>query len=378
MGIAAVVALVALSSGLEDTIAGEFKKMGADKISLLSTMGGIPSPFASELSANPLSEAELETVKKSRGVRNAAGVLISQGKVSYGTSDGRVLNVAGMPLDGGKELYEETVGLEVSRGSMFRKSDSKTAILGSLVAKSAFSREISLGDKIAILGNEFKVIGIAKELGDPQRDSRVFIPLGDAREVFSQPEIFSIIVAQAEVGAVPAAVAEEIKRKIRMQRHQKQGEEDFAVATSEQFLASLKSILGVVQAVLVGVAAISLLVGGLGIMNTMYTSVVERTREIGIMKAIGARNGDVAAVFLIESGLLGAVGGILGILFGVSFALIAQFAARQAIGSDLFSASISIELLAGAFLFSFAVGALSGALPAIGAARLKPVQALRQ
>jgi len=133
----------------------------------------------------------------------------------------------------------------------------------------------------------------------------------------------------------------------------------------------------VVEAMIVGIAAISLLVGGVGIMNTMYTSVLERTREIGIMKAIGARNGDILAIFLIESGMLGAVGGIVGILIGMGLGKATEIIAQQAMGSELLKAQFTPELIIGALMFSFVIGAVSGALPARNAASLKPVDALR-
>ncbi|PIY91579.1 hypothetical protein COY71_02380 [Candidatus Micrarchaeota archaeon CG_4_10_14_0_8_um_filter_60_7] len=201
--------------------------------------------------------------------------------------------------------------------------------------------------------------------------------LDDCRKLFDDPEAVSMIYAQTQVGAEPARVAERIEDKLRKTRHEEEGKETFTVSTSEQLLESFSVILGVVEAMIIGIAAISLLVGGIGIMNTMYTSVMERTREIGIMKAIGARNGDILAIFLIESGMLGAVGGIVGILAGMGLGKLTEIIAEAALGSQLLKASFTPELLIGALLFSFVIGALSGTLPARQAASLKPVDALR-
>ena len=131
------------------------------------------------------------------------------------------------------------------------------------------------------------------------------------------------------------------------------------------------------QAVLVGIAAISLLVGGIGIMNTMYTSVLERTKEIGTMKAVGARNSDILLIFLMESGLLGLVGGAIGIAIGFGLGKGTEYIAGMYLGSGLLRAVFPWYLILGALAFSFIIGSLSGALPAVQASRLKPVDALR-
>ena len=155
----------------------------------------------------------------------------------------------------------------------------------------------------------------------------------------------------------------------------KRDDTNFQVVTATQILEQINQVLGVMQFVLVGIAAISLVVGAIGIMNSMYTSVLERTKDIGIMKAIGARNSDILKIFLIESGLIGLVGGIFGILLGSAMALIIGQLSKNA----GFSLIIKIEPLVLIFglLFAFVVGIISGILPAYQASRLKPVDALR-
>ena len=140
---------------------------------------------------------------------------------------------------------------------------------------------------------------------------------------------------------------------------------------------SFNNIFAVVQGVLVGIAGISLLVGGVGIMNTMYTSVLERTKEIGTMKAIGAKNSHILFLFLVESGLLGLAGGLIGVIIGLGMAKGTEYAATAYIGSPLLQASMDPLIIFGALSFSFIVGTLSGVLPALQASKLKPVDALR-
>ncbi|MBW2996880.1 FtsX-like permease family protein, partial [Candidatus Woesearchaeota archaeon] len=150
----------------------------------------------------------------------------------------------------------------------------------------------------------------------------------------------------------------------------------FTVSTTDDYMETFGIVLTVVQIVLIGIAAISLLVGGVNIANTMYTSVLERTNEVGIMKAIGARNSDVFLLFLIESGILGVVGGIAGIAVGIGLSKLVAFVAASA-GWTFIQTLFPWYLTIGALLFSFAVGAISGTLPAYQASKLKPVDALR-
>ena len=216
-----------------------------------------------------------------------------------------------------------------------------------------------------------------EKTGDPGNDAAVYIPKDVFREIFNTPNEESTIMVNIAKGFDPEEVAKDIERKLRKFRDEKEGEETFSVQTSEQLLESFSNIFGIVQAVLVGIAAISLLVGGIGIMNTMYTAVLERTKEIGTMKAVGARNSDILLIFLFESGLLGLVGGGIGIMIGVGLGKSAEYIATMALGTDLLQAYFPWYLILGALMFSFCIGALSGIFPAMQAAKLKPADALR-
>ena len=175
----------------------------------------------------------------------------------------------------------------------------------------------------------------------------------------------------------PDIVAEDIEEALRDERDERIGQETFSVQSFSQLLETFTDIFAVVQAVLIGIAAISLIVGGIGIMNTMYTSVLERTKEIGIMKAVGARNRDIFLIFLIESGLLGLVGGIIGILLGIGIGKGVEYLAASQLGTPFLQAIFGFPLILSALAFSFIIGAASGVLPAMQAARLKPADALR-
>ena len=152
---------------------------------------------------------------------------------------------------------------------------------------------------------------------------------------------------------------------------------DFEVQTPQQIVETFGIVLFAVQAVIVGIAFISLIVGGIGITNTMYTAVMERTKEIGIMKSIGARNSDIFKLFFIESGILGMAGGIIGIILGFGLGKLVENAGRTILGTELLTPVFSPLLIISALLFSFLVGSISGLMPALQASKLNPVDALR-
>ena len=147
--------------------------------------------------------------------------------------------------------------------------------------------------------------------------------------------------------------------------------------TPLQAIGTVNTILNIINLIVVGIAVISLLVGGIGIANTMYTSVLERTREIGTMKAVGAKNKDILLIFLIESGLLGLVGGIVGALIGLGLGFIVSGAANSYFGEEIIRVNLSLPLIFGAIIFSFLMGIFAGVVPALQASKLKPVEALR-
>jgi putative ABC transport system permease protein len=172
-------------------------------------------------------------------------------------------------------------------------------------------------------------------------------------------------------------ISENINSKLIKFRGLTEKTKDFYISTPEELLASFDIILNIITAFLVGIAAISLLVGGIGIMNTMYTSVLERTKEIGTMKAVGAKNSDILWIFLFESGLIGLIGGIMGVVLGYGISKTVEIIAITSLKTTLLRAAVPPYLLFGCLGFAFLIGALSGTIPALMASKLKPVDALR-
>ncbi len=374
IGISAVVALISLGQGLQDTINAQFEKVGADKIIIQSKEIG----FGGQNVQRPLTRKEIDLVGDVYGVINAAGSLFSGVNVVYNDLQRTVYAISVPEKKDEEDLMTRFNTWEADDGRLLTHKDTEKVIVGhNLANKKTFLKNIRTGDKIEINGKIFEVMGILKRTGDPTMDGGIGIAEEDLRSILKNENTYSYIVAQSEISESPEEVVKRIEKVMRRERHLKEGKEDFNVQTSTELIASFNSVLNIIQAVFAGIAAISLLVGGIGIMNTMYTAVLERTNEIGVMKAIGAKNSDIMKIFLIESGVLGIAGGIAGIVIGILISKTVEIGANSAFGPGTIYASFSPQLIIGMLLFSFLVGSVSGMLPAVRASKLKPVDALR-
>jgi putative ABC transport system permease protein len=239
--------------------------------------------------------------------------------------------------------------------------------------------EIKVNTKINIKGSDFIVKGILKSTGDKVDDGAIMIDLDFYRKITGDKKWGPMAIATIKPGFTPEQVAENIKSQLERIGKRKRGEEtpSFSVITSEKAAGLVGNIMAIMQFVVFAFGSIAILVGAIGIMNTMYTSIRERTREIGIMKAVGAKNSTIALIFLIESGIIGLVGGIGGVVLGLGLAKAIEIY-FQVHPFVYLKAFVSPYLIIFILIFSFLIGCLSGFFPARQAARLKPVEALRR
>lgn len=361
IGVAAIVALISLSLGLQATIEEQFEAFGADRL-LIAAQGFQGHGTQSE----GITDDDISILERMGEFKTISYGSARPGEVEF-------KNKAKFPSifggKNGKELLEDTT--DIAEGRYIDTGDDNDALIGSRIADGLFKDEIRIRNKIKIAGKEFRVVGILEPVGNQQDDNTVYITLNAYREIFGETNEVDFISAQIKPGVNILDLQEKVKDEFEKAR----GDKNIEVVTPTQILEQIGSILGVVQAVLVGIAAISLVVGGIGITNSMYTTVLERTKEIGIMKSIGARNFDVLAIFLIESGLMGLVGGFFGVLLGTGISLaIGKFSTEA--GFKLLVA-VNPGLMLFGLLFAFIVGMVSGSLPARQASKLKPVDALR-
>jgi putative ABC transport system permease protein len=371
IGIASVVALISLGQGLQASIEEQFAALGTDKITITpkGAFSGLPS-------SKPLVEDDVKLIESIKGVDIATEYIMDSLDVEYKSQERSVI-IYGIDPVKYQQLFSATYTVEFGRD--FKEGDKDKVVVGYNAANKDFDKNIDVGNKIIISGKIFEVIGVMEKIGSPPDDSAIMMTTDSLRELTGEEKEVSGIFAKVKTGEDVNEVAADIEKELKREKEEKLSEKPktFEVMTSEQLLNTFGDILGIVQAVLVGIAAISLLVGGIGIMNTMYTAVIERTKEIGTMKAVGAKNSDILLIFLFESGLLGLVGGAIGIGIGIGLGKIAEYFAANALGTDLFHAAFPWYLIAGALAFSFVIGTLSGILPAMQAAKLKPADALR-
>ena len=376
IGIAAVVALISLSQGLQNAISEQFVSLGSDKVVVQAISSGFGPPGTG--AEVPLTKKDLDKVEEVQGVENALGRLVRSAKLEY-KDEVKYSYVVTMPEENEDiVLTIEVNNYNIGQGRLLKKGDRFVAMVGSGFAEDFFEEKLLLRNKIKIEDVEFKVAGILKKSGNPQQDETIVVPEEAFRLVTGITETFDLIPAKISSGENLDLVAGRIKKALRKYRNVEEGKEDFTVETPQNILATLTTILTIVQGVLVGIAMISLLVGGIGIMNTMYTAVLERTKEIGIMKATGARDRQVLFLFLVESGMLGMFGGLIGVSIGFGISKLVEFIAFQIYGSFLIKASVNLWVLFGALMFAFLVGGASGVFPARQAAKLRPVDALRK
>lgn len=381
VGIAAVIALLSLGQGLQEAITGQFGGIAADRLVVTNAEAGFGPPGSTTI--KKLTEHDQDIIENVPGVVATIPRLIRVTAVEYNRRK-QFIFTGSLPREQEQiEFIYETFQLKAASGRLLKAGERGSVMVGSeLVAHFAqeahFGKEIHVGTHLKIQGEDFEVAAILAPSGNVQLNFAVFMHEEDMKEILDIKDETDLIIVRTISADRSEKIAEEITRKLRKDRHQKESEEDFSVQTPSAVIATVTTILDAVNIVVSGIAAIALLIGAIGVSNTMFTSVLERRKEIGVMKAVGARNKDILSLFILESGLLGLLGGVLGALVGVAIALGSASAANAALGTTLLRASFSFQLIAGAVLFTFLLGIIAGLIPAWQASRLPPVEALRR
>jgi len=363
--------LISLSLGLREAIDEQFQLLGSDKLFIMPKgMSGVSS------GAVQFTTQDVDVIEKVQGVKDLSYATIGNGQIEFHEQK-RYFIIIGLPLDK-FDLYINSANLKMDEGNYLQEGDIGEVMVGyDYKYNSVFDKPVETGDKIILNGKEFKVSGIVGKIGNPSDDKNIYMSMDDFKVLFNSGDRVDQIIVQVDDEEKIQEISERINKKLMNFRNVEEKTKDFYISTPEELLASFDIILNIITAFLVGVAMISLLVGGIGIANTMYTSVLERTKEIGVMKSIGAKNKDILYIFIIESGLLGLIGGIIGVLLGAGISKAVEFIAVNYLGTTLLKAAIPSYLVLGCLGFAFAIGAISGTIPAFKASKLKPVDALR-
>lgn len=380
IGIAAIVALVSIGEGLNVSVTSQFEKLGSNTIFVAVNLGGSSQSGGMSSGGLPstgqiqgLSDTDISRMRNTIGVDSVFPVKTVSSTAKFRGETVPVSLLGVDPRD--YRLFSDVGFVEVGEGRGLTATDTYAIMIGHTLAKEAFKNEIGLRNTLLINNKKFTVVGIAKETstsfgGGPNVNNTIFATDKAFNQAFpeSQP-LFALVRSSSKDNVQDTA------DRISSYFDRKYGEKKFTITTSKQVLERIQSVLGLISLFLVGIAGISLLVGGIGIMNSMLMSVMERTREIGVMKAIGATNSRVLSIFLVEAGLIGLVGGAIGIALGYSLSILVSIISSSA-GTPM-NVSLTVPLVAGVLAFAMAVGMLSGLYPAWRASRLDPVEALR-
>jgi putative ABC transport system permease protein len=383
IGIVSIILIVSVGDGVEKLITDEITSLGADVIWIepgREPQG--PTDFATTAFSNTLKEKDVEALKKKNnvpGLVDIAPAVSVPGAVSYegetyrpfiigwsGEFMGRVFNI--YPEEG---TYFDEVSI---------RNRERVAVIGHKVNEELFGNSSAVGKNVRIKNDSFRVVGVLPDRGQIfffDVGDLVIIPYTTAQSYILGIDYYNEVWVQIESpAAVPGAI-EDIKATLReMHNITDPKKDDFYILTQDNLLDQVGGIVGILTIALSFIVAIALLVGGVGVMNIMLVSVTERTREIGLRKAVGATKTDILNQFLVEAVILTAIGGIIGVVFGALFAFAASFVAVR-----FFSFDLAFVFPFGAALLSFGVAAVIGLIfgiyPARAAARKDPIEALR-
>ncbi len=377
IGVAAVIAMLAIGRGAEESITGSIQGIGTNLVFIF--------PQGSEEMRNPqpLTVGDADAIADpfaAPSVSGVAPILAGNGEAAFG-GESTVTQINGVTPDySSVRNFPVQEGEFIDEGHMLGRAS--VAVLGTEVAETLFGRSEGLvGETLRIEGQPFRIIGVLETKGGSSfgsEDDLILVPLTTAQARLLRRggrDRVDIIIAQSiTADAVPMA-SEEIAQILRTRHRTPIGVDDFSILSQQDFLDTARTITNVLTIFLGGIAAISLLVGGIGIMNIMLVSVTERTREIGLRKAMGARRRDIMIQFLTESAALSLIGGLIGVALGWTIsAIVGQIA--NANSADI-NPVIGMDAILLATLFSTAVGLFFGIYPANRAAGLEPVEALR-
>ncbi len=370
VGIATIFIFVSFGYGLYNYIDELSSASAADKVLIMpSSAGGIEAP-----EGVTLNESDIHSITRAAGVYEATGVYFKAALVKQNKDQKYVSLIS---IDPTTDILIESYNIKIEQGRELRQGDTKQVLLGYnyLIPNKILPKPYELNDNIEVNGVDLKVAGFLGSIGNPQDDSQIYITNDQFESMYPEEDSYVEIFARVDKDNVEKAV-ENIERNLRKSRDVEKGKEDFTVQSFTELVESFSMALDIVIGFIILIALISVIVSTINTANTMITSVLERYREIGILKAVGAKNHEVLKIFLFESSFLGFIAGILGCILGWALSSLGGFI-LQNLGWGFLKPYFSVWLFVGLILFATITGAISGVIPAVKASKISTVKALR-
>ncbi|MBN1456086.1 MAG: ABC transporter permease [Methanomicrobia archaeon] len=387
IGIAAVVAIVSIGEGMQAGVESHLGGLGAELITISSGGGRASAGFrgppggpggetATDTEAKNLTKKDVQVLRTIDGIAAIQGTVSGTGEVYY-LGEKATISIEGVdPL-----VWKEITTSELTSGRFLGPSDYNVVVVGSSIAEDTFKQPLTVNRVLTIEGKSFKIVGILEESGSfGGNDRTIIMPIDAARDTLEDvgDDAFDSIIIKAANTDDVEQIMEEAEEKLLIFRHLTEDTQDFRIMSAKAMQETMSDVTQTMSLFLEAIAAVSLLVGSVGIANTMFTSVLEKTKEIGIMKSIGAKNGDIMMIFLLNAAIVGLIGGIIGVCLGAGISSLLPLLGMRIMGmGGELTTRITPMLLLYAIMLAVGIGIAAGVIPAHRASKLKPVDALR-
>jgi putative ABC transport system permease protein len=382
IGVGAVIAIMSLGSSLQNQVTSQLGSLGGDIITVTPGAsrggefrgppgeGGSSSGSSATTEEVVLDRSDYQVIKGLSNIDYIDTEIRGSVKVSYLGKAGTV-SLTGVD----QKVWAKVTTSTLAEGRMLDSADQNVIVIGGRLASSYFSQPLGVNKVITINGQSFRIVGILDD-----SSTQIYMPLSMSYQLINDSTVgqYDTIVVKVKDENLVNDTLTKIESSLRTKRHVTEKTQDFSAVSSKQAQATRAQLMSTLNTFLLAIAAVSLVVGAVGVANTMFTSVLEKTKEIGIMKAIGARNKDIMMIFLLNAALIGLVGGFFGVLFGILLSGLLPAITSGTIPFIRGSGSvISLTAIFLALGVSMVIGMIAGSVPAYQASKLKPVDALR-